>query len=443
MSEQNNGIMGKIQQVVLPVGNFLANQKHFASISAGLQATVGISIISAFMTVAKTVIMMFAEGGTLSHIATFEWAASVGAILQVPYDMTMGLMAVIAAFAIAFNLAKHYKMNQMSTGIVAMLMFIMVAAPATAVTLADGSTMTAMDFTWLGATGLFSAILISLLSVEITHLCIKKNWVVRMPDVVPQFLQDSFTSMIPLLLNTLVIYGINVLLSVTMGISIPVLILMVFAAPLSFIVGSIPGMFVIIIFALLLWTVGVHGTMVVYPLLIPIMIPAIMQNAALVGAGQAPLFNASMLFFTCACAGGTGNTLGLAFLATKAKSEQLKAIGKVSVVPGFFGVNEPVIFGFPIAFNPLMAIPFVLQGLVVALLAFLAYQIKFLTPSFILMMALMPMGVGEFLGTLSWKNALFSYLMVPVTAVIYYPFFKAYDAQLYAQEQEAAKAVEA
>lgn len=437
MSEQN-GFMGKLQNVILPIGTFLTNEKHFASISAGLQASVGISIIAAFVQIAKTVIGMFAEGGVLANALgfSFSWAVSAQAVLTVPYDMTMGLLAVIVAFAIAFNLAKYYKMNQLSTGIVAMLMFIMVVAPIQTVTLADGtSTFTGLNSTWLGAPGLFTAILLSLASVEISYFAIKRNWVVRMPDVVPQFLQDSFTSMIPLLLNTLVLYGINAILKLTIGLDIPSVIFAVFAVPVSMILGSVPGMFVVIIFALLLWTVGVHGTMIVYPFLIPIMIGAITTNAELVAQGQAPVFNAAFLFSAAALAGGTGNTLGLALLSKyKAKSEQLKAIGNVSWLPGIFGVNEPVIFGMPIAFNPILAIPFILQGLIIAVLLWIGYSIGFLSPSYILIMSLMPIGVGEFLGTLSWKNALFSWLMVPVTALIYYPFFKAYDAQLVAKE---------
>lgn len=442
MSEQK-GFMDKLQKFILPIGTFLSTEKHFASISAGLQASVGISIIAAFVQIAKTVIGMFAEGGVLANALgfSFSWAASAQTVLSVPYDMTMGLLAVIVAFAIAFNLAKFYKMNQLSTGIVAMLMFIMVVAPIQTVTLADGtSTFTGLNSTWLGAPGLFTAILLSLASVEISYFAIKRNWVVRMPDVVPQFLQDSFTSMIPLLLNTLVLYGLNAVLKLTIGLDIPSVIFAVFAVPVSLILGSVPGMFVVIIFALLLWTVGVHGTMIVYPFLIPIMIGAITTNAELVAQGQAPVFNAAFLFSAVALAGGTGNTLGLALLSKyKAKSEQLKAIGQVSWLPGIFGVNEPVIFGMPIAFNPILAIPFILQGLVMAVLLWIGYSIGLLTPSFILIMSLMPIGVGEFLGTLSWKNSLFSWLMVPVTTLIYYPFFKVYDAQLVAKEAELKK----
>lgn len=246
--------------------------------------------------------------------------------------------------------------------------------------------------------------------------------------------------MIPFLLNTIVLYGLNATLKLTIGLDIPSVIFTVFAIPVSMILGSVPGMIVVIVFALLLWTVGVHGTMIVYPFIIPVMIGAVTTNAALVAQGQAPVFNASFLFAAVGIAGGTGSTLGLALLSKyKAKSEQLKAIGQVSWVPGIFGVNEPVIFGFPIAFNPILAIPFVIQGLVVAVLMWIGYSVGLLTPYFILMISLMPIGVGEFVGSLSWKNSLFAWLMVPVTALIYYPFFKIYDAQLVLKEAESKK----
>ena len=441
MSE-NKGFMGKIQKWILPIGNFLSTEKHFASVSAGLQATVGISIISAFMQIAQTVVAMFAPGGIIAVNAgiVLDWAPAVSAILKVPYDMTMGLLAVIAAFAIAYNLAKHYKLNQMSAGIVAMLMFIMVAAPVQTVVLADGtSTFSGLETIWLGAPGLFSAIIVALLSVEITQFCIKRNWVVKMPDVVPPFLQDSFTSMIPLLLNVIVIYGLNVALSlINPALSIPTVIAAVLMAPVNAILGSVPGMLIAIIFALLLWTVGVHGTMIVYPLLMPVMMTAIFTNGALVEAGQSPVFNAAFIFGAVAIAGGTGNTLGLALLCRyRAKSEQLKAIGNASIVPGIFGINEPMVFGVPIAFNPFMAIPFILQGLVVGLIMYLAYTFNLLTPTYILMMSLMPIGVGNFFGTMDWRNFVFAWLMVPVAGLVYYPFFRVYDAQLVEQERIA------
>ncbi|MFV0392868.1 MAG: PTS sugar transporter subunit IIC [Coprobacillaceae bacterium] len=439
--KEKKKFMEKLQQWILPVGNFLSSQKHFASISAGLQATVGISIIAAFMQIISSVVQMFGEGGAIADAigTSFNWTDNVVNLLAIPYDMTMGLLGVVAAFAIAYNLAKHYKMKQMSTGIVSMLMFVMVVAPVQTIMMPDGvTTFRGLDFTWLGSAGLFTAIIISLVSVEISHFCIKRNWIIRMPDVVPQFLQDSFTSMIPLLLNTVVIYGIHVGISyLDSTLTIPSAINNILMTPVSSFLGTVPGMIVVVVFALILWTVGVHGSMIVYPLLIPILVEATVTNATLVAQGQSPVFHPCMLFGALAIAGGTGNSFGLSLLCKfKAKSEQLKAIGNVSWIPRIFGVNEPVIFGVPIAFNPIMAIPFILTGPVIALLMYLAYSFGLMTPGYILIMALMPIGISGFLGSMDIKNMLFAWVMIPVTMLLYYPFFKVYDAQLLKNEQK-------
>ena len=448
MSEQK-GFMGSLQKVLMPIGNFLANEPHFASISAGLMSTVGISIIGAVFTIIKSppvTAQIMEQGGILKFL--FGWwynlvnIPAVNQILSVPNDMTMGLIAVVAVFGIAYNLAKTYGMKPLSNGVTAMLMFIMVVAPVQTVALAGpGTTFQGLGYTFLGATGLFTAIIVALVSVEITRFCEKHNWIVKMPDVVPPFLQDSFSSMIPLLLNVVIIYGANVGLGmINPQLNLATVVVALLSAPLSAI-NSVPGIILLGLFGTLLWTMGVHGTMIVYPLIIPMTIEATMTNAALVAAGAAPVFSPVMLFGALALVGGTGNTMGFSLLCLlRAKSEQLKAIGKVSWVPGIFGVNEPVAFGAPTVFNPILAIPYVITFPILAVIMWVCYSIGLITPSYILIMSLMPIGVGSFLGSMDVKNFIFAWLMVPLSALIYYPFFKAYDNQLVHQEAEAKKA---
>ena len=443
MSENKKGVMDVIQNFVRPIGEFMSNEKHFASISAGLMSTLGIMIIGAFTQIITAVIGMFGEGGVAATLwgISFDWVPAVVKILEVPYNMTSGLLSVIVAFGVAYQLAKHYKMNQMQSGIISMIMFMMVVSPATQLLLADGTTtFTGLDVTFLGAPGMFTAIVIALLSVEISHFCIKRNWVIKMPEVVPTFLQDSFSAMIPILMNAILIYGLNVLLGlVDPSLNIATAITAIFMIPVNFFVGSVLGMIIINTFAVLLWTTGIHGTMITIVIILPVLMTAISANGALHAAGLPTVFNPAFLFGATSSIGGTGCTLGLVLLcAFRAKSEQLKAVGKVSIIPGFFNVNEPMAFGVPIVYNPLMAIPYILTPIVITILMWLGYEIGFLVPGHIMFLSLMPIGVAEFIGSLSITNFIFPWLMIPVTALIYYPFFRVYDKQLCEKEKEAA-----
>lgn len=441
MSEKK-GFLDKLQGWLMPVGDFLSNEKHFASISAGLMATIGLTLVGAiFQIIASPPVtaQMMAEGGLLPSLfgGWYNFATAYKDILMVPYNMTINLFSVSAAFAIAYQLAKRYEMSAISSGIVSMTIFLMVASPAKVLTLADGSTVTALDTTFLGGTGLFTALLVSLISVEISRMCQKYHIVIKMPDVVPPFLADSFTALIPLLFNIALFYGISVgLAAINPMLSIPTAIMAILSAPLSAI-NSVPGMLIVVGFATLLWCCGVHGTMIVYPLIMPLMIEAITSNAALVAAGSAPVFSPVMLFGAIAMIGGTGNTLGFVILSMRAKSQQLKAIGKASIIPGLFGINEPVAFGAPIVFNPILMIPYVGGSIILALIMWACYSVGFLVPGYILVLSLLPIGLAGFMPAMSIKNALFQFIMIPVMAIIWYPFFKAYDRQLVQKEAEA------
>jgi PTS system cellobiose-specific IIC component len=411
-------------------GEKLASSKVFSAISKSMMGTMAIILVGAVFQIIATIPTLF--GWYTTESAIYK-------LLYTPYNMTMGILSIFVVFMIGYNYAKSLGMKPMQNGVVALICFLLVAAPATTVTLADGATsLTVLNTSNLGAAGLFVAILIGILTVNVTHFCEKKNIVIKMPDVVPSFLSEAFSAMLPLLFNIIIWYGISTILSLlTHGqMNLPLLITYILSIPLSAI-NTVPGMFIAVLFACLLWTFGIHGSMVVFIALMAIMIQNISANAAAVAAGNQPQFYATMLTGAMACAGGTGNTLGLVLLGLKsAKSKQLKAVSKAAIVPGIFNINEPVTFGFPIMYNPIMAIPYILTPLITMLVLWLGYAIGFFKPAYVLIMSLLPLFMGEFLGSMAWQNLFIPIVGIVVGLIVYYPFFKVYDKQLV--EKEAA-----
>ncbi len=105
-------------------------------------------------------------------------------------------------------------------------------------------------------------------------------------------------------------------------------------------------------------------------------------------------------------------------MGLKSKSKQISAISKIAAVPGWFNINEPLTFGMPIMYNPIICIPYVLNIPVVMLLTLIGYRIGFLTPGWISISALLPMGMASYLSTLKWQNAIWDYLMlIPSTNI--------------------------
>lgn len=174
----------------------------------------------------------------------------------------------------------------------------------------------------------------------------------------------------------------------------------------------------------------------------PITTAAFTANAALVAKGQAPIFHPIFMTLGIGFLGGTGNTLGLCILSCwKAKSQQLKAFGKATIVPSIFRISEPALFGAPIMFNPVLMLPFIANGLIVAILYWLACSFGLLTAPYLLISGTYPVFLSLFVYCLDWRVFIFIALMIPLTLAIWYPFFVAYDHSL-CKKEEAAKLAE-
>ena len=163
----------------------------------------------------------------------------------------------------------------------------------------------------------------------------------------------------------------------------------------------------------------------------------IANNAEHVSKGEALVFVPVALFGIMNCCGGTGNTLALCVMGLFSKSEQIKAVSKAAVVPGVFNINEPATFGYPIMYNPVLAIPFIINPLITMIICYFGYMVGLFKPAFTMITATLPVGVSPYLCTLSWTNVLIPVIAFIVAWVVYRPFFKVYERDLIAKEQEA------
>lgn len=409
-------------------GQKLGSNKFLAALQAAMMALMGIIMVGAI-----SQIICALGGETLLNLFTSD--SKIYSILYLPYQFTMNSLSLWVVALFAFNYAKNLKMKSpIMNAIDALVCFLLVSG--TLVTTEAG--ITGIDMTYLGAQGMFIGFIVVFISVHIEKYCADKNIRIKMPDVVPPFLQDGFSAILPLLFSIIVFSVISTAVSVGTGGAYNVCsgFMKVLGIPLNALT-SVPGMFILCIFAALLWCFGIHGTMILVPIIMPLGIQAAVANGAAHAAGEPLVFYPVALFGSMAICGGTGNTLPLALFGLSSKSKQISAVAKISAVPGWFGINEPMTFGMPIMYNPILCIPYVLNIPVVMLCTYIGYKVGFLQPAWITIMALLPMGFGQYLSTLRWQNAIWDYLMLIPSAIIWYPFFKIYEKQLVAKEAAA------
>ena len=415
----------KPMQLIKRMGEKVVANKGIQAISAGMMMTMGVILLGAVFQLFAVFLEMFGvieQGGTLYNT------------LLAPHKVSMGFISLYVAFTIAYSYAKSLKMQAVTAGLNSVLLFFISSAPVKTVTLADGaSTFTGLDVMALDAKGMFMAIIVALTSVKLTHFFEKHNLVIKMPDAVPQFLQDTFKSLIPLVVNAAIWTLLGAGCAALTGTALPVLVTGLLGMPLAALT-SVPGIIIIVLIAGILWTMGVHGTVAVYAAIAAPLMQYYATNAMNHEAGVALVFMPIALFGIINCCGGTGNTLALCVMGLFSKSEQVKAVSKAAIVPGIFNINEPAIFGFPIMYNPILAIPFVLNPIITMLICWAGYAVGLFKPAFISVTATLPVGFAQYLTTLSPLNILIPVIAFVVAFVTYYPFFKAYEKTLVEQE---------
>ena len=193
---------------------------------------------------------------------------------------------------------------------------------------------------------------------------------------------------------------------------------------------------------------GIHGPAILGPIIRPIWDATIAENMDAFTAGASAhalpnIFTEQFLQWFL-WIGGSGMTLPLVFLFLISKSRFLKDLGKLSLLPGIFNINEPVIFGAPIVMNPILAIPFIIVPIICTIISYILTRVGMIP----MMMAKLPFTVPAPIGALISTNwSVMACILVFVNffigLVIYYPFFKMYEKQLLEQEAAAKSTEEA
>ena len=337
--------------------------------------------------------------------------------------MTMGLIGLVTAFGVSYSLAEGYKMKSAINGIIAMCVFLMIAAPVK-----EGQ----LSMAYLGADGLFVALIVGLLSVEICRF-VGDRVIFTFPDSVPSAVTNFVNSLLPLAANIIIIYGLNLVVMAMSGKALPELIMSLLTPAISG-VDNIWAYMAIFAFSNILWLFGINGSSIIFPIVFTLGLTNSGLNAELVNAGQSASHIMNLQMYRYAVLGGGGNTLGLVLLMCFSHVKHLRSIGRLSVVPGICGINEPVIFGGPIVLNPILAIPFVLMPCISIGLGYLAQSIGLVSMGYIIDPSFTPFFAQGFLSALDFRNVIFMCVLIAISVAVYYPFFKVYEKSLAEKE---------
>lgn len=413
-----------IEKVLTPISVWVNNNKSLQAVAKGFMSILPVTIISS----------LFYLAANFPITAWTDWITANGLqnVILIPYNVTMGLFAVYAVFAIAYHYTSAEGGDALASAVVALINFFILTPYTTDI---EGALFSAggyaYGFDWLGCKGLFVSMIVAVITAKVYCLFEKKGWTIHMPDGVPPYVERSFASLIPGTAMALVCMIVAGIFSMTSFGSIHQLIYTYLQMPLTAIGGSLPGYLISQVLIQLLWWFGIHGFNVVSGIIMPIFLS--IDAARMAGETTNPI---GMSLMTVV---GQSTLSVVIIMLFFCKSKQLKEVGKVAAPAAIFNIGEPVVFGVPNVLNPYMLIPSVfLVPIVTNLFFYIGFVSGIVTP---LSGAQVSMQVPVVIYGLiqgNWMVALWQLLAIPLGIILYLPFYKAYDNKLLKEEQERA-----
>ncbi|KEI54336.1 PTS lactose transporter subunit IIC [Enterococcus faecium UC8668] len=420
-------LMKWVEEKLVPPMAKIGTQRHLLAIRNGVVSTLSLILIGTFF-------MVFIN---LPFPGWNEFIAPYSATIVLPFRITMGLMAIYATFVMGSDLAKSYGLDSVTGGILSLGTFFMLQVPVNVLTPEEAPLGWVLPMSSLGASGMFAGILSMIFAVEVYRFFKKRNITIKMPEQVPPAVARSFEALIP----GAVILTTTWLIRSVAGFDVNAALLSLFE-PLTNILGNnLLGVLLPMFLIHLLWSFGIHGMSIVGAVVRPMWLIMLDENAKALADGTAatklPYIAPEQFYQWTVTIGGAGATIVVSVLFLFfCKSKFLKEVGRFSIIPGIFNINEPMIFGAPMMLNPYMFIPFNLVPLVLTSVSYFAVKLEMVNGFTVLPTWTLPAPIGGYLSAGNdWRVVVLIVINTLIAFIIYYPFVKAYDKKMLSDEQ--------
>lgn len=429
-----------LEKKLMPMAELVSKNKYLLTMRDSFAMLMPILIIGSMFTLVENLPIPawveFLKATTIQGKSLFS-------LLAIPSACTVSLMAIFLSFEIGYNFADQLGLkDRVSAGMVSLISWF-ILMPRVTKFLPQGATqpflVESIPLAWTSARGVFVAIIVGFLSVHIFAFVIKKNWVIRMPEGVPTSVSLAFSALIPMSLTFLAVWAVGVLFAFTPWGDAFTCVYSMLQTPLTMLGGTVWALAIAYVIQGIFWFFGINGSNITSPVFTPILTALTLENQAAFAAGAVlpNLINREFDSFFVTFGGG-GSTLSLLIaMLLFCNSARIKDIAKISIVPGIFGINDPVIYGLPIVLNPIMVIPLVFTPVVNIAVAWFVMSTGLvpLCNGIMLPWSTPPLISGFLL--CGWQGALLQLVLIVLGVVIYLPFIKALDTQFFKEEKGA------
>ncbi len=397
---------------MMPIFAQIGSQRHFSAIRRGFLLIIPIILVGSLFMLIPGIYGL--DKIMAPYADKFNFAS----------NCTFGLIAIYLCFALAHNLAASYKLDAVMTALVAVICFFVGSIEFKSI---DGTNY--IPLTWIGTYGMFGAILIAVYTVELFRFLYGRGIYFKAPPGVPEGVGRFLQAILPTFITVLPIWLMSWL-----GFK-PTQLLVIISQPLFSLADTYWAFLIALFIEHLTWYVGVHSWAAIGPAYFPFLISNGTANAEAYSKGLPLPYIATISTYFAGNAGGTGSHFMLAVFGCFSKSKTLKAVGRAGIVPSLFGINEPILFGYPVILNPIYFIPMCILAPLMRSLVYLIVAAGLVARSHVPFIAFVPPGFIWFMSNFDWRVWPYYILIAFVlSGICYYPFFRVHEKMVIEEE---------
>lgn len=415
--EAQKGFMGWIANSLSPKLNKLTQNVYIGAIQQSIMSILPMIMIGSVSSII----------GVLKNFAFLSWLPDISMV----NTFSFGLIAIFLAVLVPMKVLekKGNEKLKISAMLTSVALFFIIALPVM-----DGEAGTINFVTdKIGTGGMLTAVVTSVFTAWIFNIA-SRHSIFKKDTVMPDIVVTWVDALIPV--TVCLVIGLMIM---NIGFDLPLFIRGLFA-PISAFGQTWFGIVLICFLTCFLYSFGF--TWILFPIAWAIWMEGMDANMAAVAAGNAATsINLMETVMGITYLGGQGCTLALVIMCMKSKVKRLKTIGKVCIFPVIFNINEPIVFGAPVVWNPILMIPLCLNSIVIPTIMYIVMRIGLVpVPSAPMQMWYLPNIIQGYLVTGSISGVILVIALFAVSWLIWQPFFKVYERQQYEEENAAVKA---
>lgn len=425
-----NKFMSVLEKYLTPFSQMVASNQLLQSIKDAFILGIPFTVVGSICGLIKSQLEYWL---TQAGVSLDGLLGSIIHVLGNVGTVAMGLMGIVIVLSSSYFYAQRLKENNnkvvpLMTSLLALVSYF---ATIPWELVGESETLSGFALNYFNYEGMFTGLLIGLSTAWLYSKLVKSKFTIKLPDSVPTGVLNSFLALIPISI-ILIIFSIVKEIVVLCGFtSLQAVIAQFIVTPLSNVGTGLPAIIIVILLMQLLWFFGLHGFSIIWGVISSIWLPLFMQQIDTFAKTQS--FDSitqvapNTISNVYAMLGGSGSTLALIvvllILAPKKSAE--KEIAKMSLVPGIFNINEPIIFGLPIVLNPMMFIPFVFIPVINAIIAYFAVSTHMVNPMVVLNSGQEPIFFNAWvLGAFTLSPVILMMILFVIDMILYAPFAK-------------------